>query len=398
MPRFSVPQRELEKRISELQGRLQSSNADGAFLAQRTDIYYFSGRDDPDYMFVPSEGQASVFFLDKEVPNNKALTPYDTYFVTGPAGIRKALTSKHRVGRSRIGLELDVVSFLESGRYKDLFEDSEIFDVSPLILGQRAVKSLWELEVMRQAAGITAQVFEAIRSFIQPGMTEMELSAEAEAHAQVLGDSLIDIRVRDYKTEGYPWHVLSGPNGGMIGLLDSPASGKGTSAAFPCGASQKRIITHEPIMVDFTYNLGGYHIDETRMFSIGSMPEEAMRASEAAIEIHNHILEYVSPGIKAGDIFDYSVAKANRLGYGNTYLGPEGYQVSFVGHGIGAELIEWPLLAKGRDDVLEPGITFALEPKIVFEDRFIAGVESVVLVTETGCELISKVPVEVFIC
>jgi len=106
----------------------------------------------------------------------------------------------------------------------------------------------------------------------------------------------------------------------------------------------------------------------------------------------------VRPGVKAGELFDLSVSKARELGYEDSYLGPEGYKVNFVGHGIGAELIEWPLIARGRDDVLEPGMTFALEPKIVYKDRFIAGVESVVAVTEDRYELISKVPVEVFVC
>jgi Xaa-Pro aminopeptidase len=86
------------------------------------------------------------------------------------------------------------------------------------------------------------------------------------------------------------------------------------------------------------------------------------------------------------------------LGYAKEYLGPPGYKVSFIGHGIGLELIEPPIIAKGRKDRLEKGMTFALEPKIVFEDEFAAGIESVVLVTETGFNLISKVPVDVFIC
>ncbi|HDM09783.1 MAG TPA: aminopeptidase P family protein [Desulfobacteraceae bacterium] len=396
--RLLVPQQEIKKRIRELQRTLQSSSADGAFLAQRADIYYFSGYDDYDYMFIPAEGQASVFYLVRYVGEDDVAGPYNIHFIDGSGEIPKILRIKNDSALLRIGLELDVISFQECQVYQDLFKRGEIFDVSPLILGLRARKSMWELEKMKEAAGITAQVFEGIRASLSPGMSEVELSAEAEAHAQALGDSFIDIRVRDYKTEGYPWHILSGTNGGMLGLLDSPASGRGTSAAFPCGASQKRIQAHEPVMVDFSCGLHGYHMDETRMFCVGSMPEAPLKASKAAIEIHNFVLEHVRPGVKAGELFDLSVSKARELGYEDSYLGPEGYKVNFVGHGIGAELIEWPLIARGRDDVLEPGMTFALEPKIVYKDRFIAGVESVVAVTEDRYELISKVPVEVFVC
>jgi len=86
------------------------------------------------------------------------------------------------------------------------------------------------------------------------------------------------------------------------------------------------------------------------------------------------------------------------LGYKDSYLGIPGHQVSFIGHGIGYELIEPPILAKDKKDILLPGMTFALEPKFVFEDAFSAGIESVFRVTDTGARLISKTPVEVFIC
>jgi Xaa-Pro aminopeptidase len=79
-------------------------------------------------------------------------------------------------------------------------------------------------------------------------------------------------------------------------------------------------------------------------------------------------------------------------------LGPPGHKVSFIGHGIGLELIEPYVMAKNRNHLLEPGMTFALEPKMVYENEFAAGVESVFLVTETGTQLISKAPVEIFIC
>ena len=66
-------------------------------------------------------------------------------------------------------------------------------------------------------------------------MTEMTVAGMMEAFAAARSPGAC-VRVRDIHTEGYPWHVLSGPSGGTVGLLDSPASGEGTSAAFPCGA------------------------------------------------------------------------------------------------------------------------------------------------------------------
>jgi len=128
------------------------------------------------------------------------------------------------------------------------------------------------------------------------------------------------------------------------------------------------------------------------------MPPRAMDASLATIEIHDSVLAKSKPGITVGELFEHSVRLAKSLGHEIPYLGPPGHKVSFIGHGIGLELIEPYIMARNRDHQLEPGMTFALEPKMVYENEFAAGVESVFLVTQTGARLLSKVPVEIFVC
>ncbi|UCF85525.1 MAG: M24 family metallopeptidase, partial [Desulfobacteraceae bacterium] len=206
------------------------------------------------------------------------------------------------------------------------------------------------------------------------------------------------LRVRDYQTEGYPWHVLSGKSGGKVGVLDSPSSGEGTSPAFPCGAGNKKLAPNEPIMVDFNCVLNGYHFDETRMFAIESMPTKALDASQASIEIHNEILDKIKPGVALDELFRISIAKAESLGYAESYLGPPDYKVSFIGHGIGLELIEHPIISAKSEVLAQPGMIFAIEPKLVFLDKFATGIESIFLVTKTGHQMISHTPVQVFIC
>jgi Xaa-Pro aminopeptidase len=128
------------------------------------------------------------------------------------------------------------------------------------------------------------------------------------------------------------------------------------------------------------------------------MPQKAMRTCRAAIEIHDRILEKAQPGTTLGELFDLSVRLAEKLGLTDSYLGAPGHKVSFIGHGIGLEIIEPYIIARNRNDQLEPGMTFALEPKFVCENEFSAGIESVFAVTENGVRLISKIPVDIFIC
>jgi Xaa-Pro aminopeptidase len=139
-------------------------------------------------------------------------------------------------------------------------------------------------------------------------------------------------------------------------------------------------------------------MDETRMFAIDTMPQRALDASQVAIEIHNSVIEKVKPGITVGELFEHSVQLAKSKGHEAPYLGTPGHKVSFIGHGIGLELIEPYILARNRNLPLESGMTIALEPKMVYENEFAAGVESVFLVTASGSRLISKAPVEIFIC
>lgn len=308
-----------------------------------------------------------------------------------PCRIREAFGRLPRV----LGLELDVLTLHRFVGFRRVFRGAVLTDASEAVLGTRMVKSEWELDRMKRVAKRTAQVFSRAREDVRPGLTEIGFSGLLEARAGALGLSG-RVRVRDYRTEGYPWHVLAGRSGGRVGVLDAPASGEGTSAAFPCGAGYRQLAAGDPIMVDFVVTMDGYHMDETRMLAMGTLPHKAEEACKASIEIHDRILDLVKPGQTSDELFRQSIDVAADLGYAESYLGPPGHKVRFVGHGIGVELIEPPLIAAGRKDVLKPGMTFALEPKLVFEGEFAAGVESVVTVTETGHRLISRVPVDIF--
>ena len=151
-------------------------------------------------------------------------------------------------------------------------------------------------------------------------------------------------------------------------------------------------------MIDFSSALNGYHFDETRMLAINSMPKKAFDASLACIEIYNEVLERVMPGQSSQKLFEISVSKAKALGYGDHYLGIPGYKVTFIAHGIGVELVESPFLAQKSETILEPGMVFALEPKMVFDNEFSAGIENMFVVTDNGYRVLSRTPVEVFIC
>lgn len=394
---FKVPASEIDSRTLRLQKELQTSEIDGLFIVQRVDLFYFSGTAQNGFMYIPSEG-APLLFIKQYLPRAEEESSVASIIKINSIKEIPGLIIDH-FGKlpATVGFELDVIPVNDFTFYQSLFFGSKFIDGSPLILKLRRIKSEWEIAQLENTADMTRQTFEYMRATIKAGISEMEFAGMFETYARKLGHGA-SLRVRHFQTEGYPWHVLSGKSGGMVGLLDSPASGAGTSAAFPVGAGSKKLCANEPIMVDLGSVLNGYHMDETRMLAIGSMPPRAMDASLAAIEIHDNVIEKAKPGVTVGELFEHSVRLAKSLGYETPYLGPPGHKVSFIGHGIGLELIEPYIMARNRNHQLEAGMTFALEPKMVYENEFAAGVESVFLVTDTGTRLISKVPVEVFMC
>jgi Xaa-Pro aminopeptidase len=388
---------EIERRTAAVQEELRRAEIDGLFIVQRADLFYFSGTAQNGFLYLPAEGKP-LLFIKQSVSRARAESALETIIAIDSVKALPGLIADVQ-GRpaKRLGLELDVLPVNEFRFYRDLFKPKDCLDGSPLILRVRCIKSDWEVAQLEATAEMTRSTFDYMRTVIAPGLTEMQFAGMFEAYARTIGHGG-KLRVRNYNTEGYPWHVLSGTSGGLVGVLDSPASGEGTSAAFPAGAGSRRMRAGEPVMVDLGSVINGYHMDETRMFAIGSMPEKAYRASRAAIEIHDALIERAKPGTTLAELFDQASAMASRMGFHDVFLGPPGHQVSFIGHGIGIELVEPPIIARGRHTPLEVGMVFALEPKLVFENEFAAGVESVFQVTTTGGRLISKVPVEIFIC
>jgi Xaa-Pro aminopeptidase len=369
---------------------------DGIVIIQRVDLYYFSGTAQNALLYVPHEGDPTLF-VRKYGPRAKKESALRHIIEIGSVKEIPSLMKDIYRNRPRVlGMELDVLPVNDFRFYNDLFKEMKCVDGSPIIHKARMIKSDWEIGMMRTAAELSHKTFQYMQEVIKPGLTEMEFAGMFEAYSRKHGHGG-QLRVRDYMTEGYPWHVLSGKSGGMVGLLDAPASGSGTSPAFPCGAGTKKLAENEPIMIDLGVVLNGYHIDETRMFAIGAMPEKAYKASLGAIEIHNRVVEEAKPGVSTDFLFQFSKDLSKSLGFDEFFLGPTNYKVSFVGHGIGLELVEPPYIAENRTSLLEPGMVFALEPKMVFRNEFSAGIESVFCVTETGARLISTVPVEVFV-
>ncbi|RLI47935.1 MAG: aminopeptidase P family protein [Candidatus Thorarchaeota archaeon] len=347
-------------------------------------------------LFVPLDGKP-LLMVKRELERARLESRLDN--IVGIRSVRQlpSVIQDHTGGLPKtIGLELDIVPVSDYLRHIDLFPKTELKDGSPIIREIRKIKSPFEIELMRVAGDIGRKTYEQGREILKEGMTEIEFAGRLDTVAKMHGSEGL-LRVRSLNYEAYTWHVLSGISGGIVSQSDSPMGGIGLSPAFPVGASLKVMRAHEPIVVDFGTCYHGYQADETRMFSIGEMPRKFVDAYKACREIHDAVLEETRPGVDCGSLFKKTLDMAKKLGYGDNYLGPPGLQTHFVAHGIGLELNEFPFLARGHSYPLEEGMTFAVEPKMVFPGEGSVGIENTVAVTRDGCEILTPLVQEIFV-
>jgi Xaa-Pro aminopeptidase len=201
----------------------------------------------------------------------------------------------------------------------------------------------------------------------------------------------------DVLMECFFGHLLSGENGAIPSWMETPTGGIGLSPAVGNGVCTRRIQAHEPILLDYAGACDGYHSDQSRLFSLGSLPDDLVKAHQACLHILEEVLTALRPGAKASQVFARAAAVAERLGYTDRFMGTGPAQVNFVGHGVGVELDEIPYLATGSNLTIEAGMTLAVEPKIVFPGRGIVGVEDTVLVTTGDPEVLTVTPRELVV-
>jgi Xaa-Pro aminopeptidase len=366
-----------------------------AFLAlQKMDCFYLSGTAQDALLFASLDAKP-LLLVKRELQRARAESPLEKVVDLKSLRELPSLVAEHAGRPPRyLGLEMDVLPARDYFRLQSLFPDSKLVDASGILRGLRKIKSPFEVGLMRKAGEIGRSVYREAGKILRQGMTEIEFGGFLEATAKKLGHEGL-LRVRSFNYEAYSWHVLSGFAGGIVSQSDSPMGGLGLSPAFPVGAGRKEMKAHEPILVDFGICFHGYQADETRMFSIGKMPTRFAEAYNACREIHDSVLADARPGADCEALFLKTLELAKDLGYEDSYLGPPGLQTKFIAHGIGLELNEYPFLAQGQSYPLEQGMTFAVEPKIVFPGEGSVGLENSVRVTKEGCEILTPIDMKI---
>ena len=259
----------------------------------------------------------------------------------------------------RVGFESRCVTYAEFHELNNLVESDiewiAVEDVSSI----RMLKDDSELALLEQATSISAQAFNDIVPLIVPGAIESKISLDLE----------IAIRNRGGEDKSFDFIIASGERGAM-----------------PHGvASDKKIKQSDLVTIDFGGRFNGYYSDETVTCPVGKPDDRMRKVFDIVLEAHDRAIAKIKPGVPLKDIDAVARDHITDCGYGD-YFGHG------LGHGVGLEVHEAPRVSPLSKGLTEVGMVFTVEPGIYLPDVGGVRIEDMVVVTENGCRILTRLP------
>ena len=370
---------ELELKWRRIQQAMRQEEADGCLLTMNMNLYYVSGQVFNGYFYLPAEGRPYWFVKRLTVPETNQV-----HVIRKPEQMPELFRDLNLAMPRKLLLEADELSYNEYIRLQHVFRAEATGNASALIRHIRMIKTPWEIEQMRISARRHEAVYREIPACYRPGMRDVELQIKIEKRMRMHG-SLGYFRAFGSNMDIFMGSLLAGENAGEPSPFDFALGGKGIHASGPLGANGTLLREGTTVMADMSGNYTAYQTDMTRVFSIGKLPDRAYRVHRVALEIQARMERTAKPGVSCAELYRDALAMAGQEGLKDCFMGTH-LQAKFVGHGVGLEINELPVLTTRSKDILQPGMTFAFEPKFVLAGIGAVGIENTFLVTDSGVE------------
>lgn len=371
--------KELKLRWNKIQQNMSDVHADGLLICDNVNLYYVSGRIFRGYCYIPVKREP-IFFVRRPLGLNGTQVVY----IRKPEEIGEYLQKNGIAFPDKLLLESDSISYSDYKRYETIFIPKEVLNGTALLRRCRSIKTPYEIDLIRRSGELHAKTYETIPSLYRKGMTDVEFSIELEHECRKLG-SLGIFRIFGQSMEIFMGSVLAGDNADTPSPYDFAMGGAGLDVSLPVGCNGTVLTEGMSLMVDMGGNFTGYMTDMTRTYAIGSVQELALKAHETSIAIHQAIAAKARPGVAAKDLYELAAEMANHAGLSDYFMGHR-QKAGFIGHGVGIEINEAPVLAPRSRDILAEGMVFALEPKFVIPGTGALGIENTYAVTADGVE------------
>ena len=371
-----------------LQDAMHKSGTDGCLVASGINLFYLTGVFYSGYCYLPAEGEP-WFFVKR--PNG--LDGDHVVYIRKPEQLPELFQEKGIPLPGKLMLEADELTYTEYTRLQNALQPKETMNATTLLRLIRRVKTPWEIEQIRLCARQHEAVYAEIPSCYRRGMTDLQLQFEIERRMRLHG-SLGLFRAFGPNMDIFMGSILAGENAEAPSPFDFALGGAGMNASCPLGANGTLLKDGMAVMVDMAGNYSPYMTDMTRVYSVGTLSDDAYRAHQVSIHIHDEIARIARPGTACADLYNLSLRIATDEGLAPNFMGTK-QQAKFVGHGVGLQINELPVLTPRSQEVLEEHMVFALEPKFVLPGIGAVGIENTYLVTSQGVEKLTNAPEEV---
>ena len=385
-----------ENRLKILQDTIQERELCAALFFYSRDVLYYTGTAQPSYLVVlPQEfflfvrngfefALSDAFVPQERIREERRLENiFKEVFPTLP-------TNK------KIGTELDILTVEQFNKFKMIFSGYEFVNISPMVLEQRKRKDASEIEKIKEACEAMDMGHKAVLSTLNEGCTELELAAAVEnAHRLAGHEGIFFMRQPDFFMSRGP--ISSGPNLSKFSGVVYSITGVGLSPSVPAGPSRRNISKGDLVVVDIPTLVKGYHADQTRTYILGIASKKIQNMYENMREIADHLIENILPGMKCSEIFQMAVDKSEEQKVTDAFLNFGGGKKShMIGHGIGLECTEPPIISRYDHSEVSENYVMGLEMHMYRKDVGVVKLEDMILITNSGNEILTKSPRHLF--
>lgn len=366
-----------------------------AILVYSRDVFYYSGTAQPCNLLVtPSHGpvlfvRRALDFVQKEssLPDIVEGRRFEDI---------KQLLDQWKLDAGVLGLEEDVIPAAMYVKASQLFHQMQIRNISPLILQQRMLKDEEEVRLIRKACSLFDNAHRVVMETLEPGVTELELANEVMRKIRGSGhDGTLFFRRWDAVLPAESI-LTSGSNLTKISGHAMTITGTGTSNALAWGPSNRRIRKGDMVVWDIGVNYRGYHGDAARTYVVGKATRKQKEIFDKLKRVQEAAFKSMRPGTRSSEVYFAAKREAEKCALPDFFMGYGKHKGEYVGHGLGLEVDEPPVLDSNTKTPLRKNMILTAEPKFIIPRWGSMMIEDTVLLKDESVERLTRLERELF--
>ena len=354
-------------------------------IVSKVNMYYLTGTMQDGCLFIPRDDDAVLWVrrsYERAVSESALpdIRPMNSY---------RDMASHHTDHSGILCVETEVIPVAMLERIRKYLPFEAVKPLDGVISRVRAVKSPYELDLLRHSGDMHRRVFEDfLPGQLREGITELEFAATLylqmirEGHHGTARFAMFDVEVGI-------GHICFGDNSLLPTSFNGPGGHSGISASAPIWGSQRKLASRELIFTDIGCGYNGYHTDKSTVYYFGGVaPKKAADYHRQCVYIQDEIASMLVPDAVPSEIYKKIMGSLSS-DFLEHFMGYGARRVKFLGHGIGLHIDEYPVIAEGFDEPLQENMVIALEPKRGIPEMGMVGIENTFIVTPKGGECIT---------